>query len=76
MNGRVSLSGRTRKGKLGQAVAVCRPYILRFQLFFNVQLPLMEAAELVDFVLILATDFDLVTASGLLILGKLKVANN
>jgi hypothetical protein len=36
----------------------------------------MEAAELVDFVLILATDFDLVTASGLLILGKLKVANN
>lgn len=43
-------------------------YMFRFQLFLQRDLPLMEAAEPVDFVLILSSDFDLFTASRDLIL--------
>lgn len=48
-----------------------RSYVLGFELILEDQLALVETTELVNLVLILATDFDLVTGCGLVVFRKL-----
>ena len=48
--------------------------LLRLQLVIEIQLPLVEARELVDLVLILSADLDLICAcGGLVLLGELSL---
>lgn len=49
-----------------------RSYVLGLELVLEVQLALVEATEFVDLVLVLATDFDLVTACGLVVFRELQ----
>lgn len=49
-----------------------RSYVLGLELILEVQLALVEATELVDLVLVLATDFDLVAGCGLVVFSELK----
>jgi hypothetical protein len=51
--------------------AACLSYIFGFKLFLEDQFTLMEAAELVDLVLVLATHFNLVTTGRLVVFGQL-----
>lgn len=48
-----------------------RAYVLELQLFLERFFSLVQAAELVDLLLVLATDLDLVARSDLVIFGKL-----
>ena len=43
----------------------------RLEIFFKLQLALMQATELVDLVLVLAAHLDLVACRGLIVLGEL-----
>ena len=48
-----------------------RAYVLELQLFLERFFSLVQAAELVDLLLVLATDLDLVARGDLVVFGKL-----